>query len=137
MYARAWWIVTAAVLVTACAGIPRDDGEVSSLDRHLAYADDPVDNFTYHARIHGWSLVDRHHLVVWAAGNRAYLLSVDRTCMGLSYANRIELSSRVGFRTVTSRLDDVQLDRERCRIMEIRPLDEERMRADARAAAAD
>lgn len=137
MNARAWWFVALAFLVTGCAGIPRDEGEASPLDRHLAYAGDPVHSFRYGTRIQGWQLVDRHHLVVWATQGSAYLLSIDRSCMGLGYAHRIELSSRVGFRTVTSGLDDVQFDRERCRIMEIRPLDEARMRAEARAAAAD
>jgi len=55
----AWWILPIAALASACAGIPKDDGEAPAVERYLAYAGQPVDRFTFPQRIRGWQAVDR------------------------------------------------------------------------------
>jgi len=131
----AWWILTIAALLTACAGIPRDDGELSPLDRYMAYAGDPVDRFNFPQRIRSWSPVDREHLLIRVGPRETYLLAVGGGCIGLQTTRSIGISSRVGSTTVTSGLDEIQLDHDRCRITEIRPVDADRMRADEQTAA--
>jgi hypothetical protein len=128
----AWWILSVAALVTACAGVPRDDGDVSALERHMAYAGDPVDRFYFPQRIRGWSPVDREHLLVRTELNKAYLLAVEPGCIGLLNTQSIGLTSQFGRTDVTSGFDEIRLEHDRCRIVEIRPLDYERMRAEQR-----
>jgi hypothetical protein len=62
--------------------------------------------------------------------NDAYLLSVRAPCINLQFTQRIGLTSTAG--TVNSGLDSVLVDRERCQITEIRPVDYKKMRADLR-----
>lgn len=128
-----WWILPLAALVTACAGVPRDEGELSPLDRHMAYAGDPIDRFSFPDRIRGWSPVDREHLVVRTELDKAYLLAVEPGCVGLQHTHRIGLATTVGRTDITSGLDSVRLDEDQCRIVEIRPLDYARMREEQSA----
>ena len=133
----AWWILPIAALASACAGIPKDDGEVSALDRYLAHAGEPVDRFTFPQRIRGWQAVDREHLLVRVGPREAYLLRTGGPCVGLQNSRRIGLTSQLGRTTVTSGRDEIVLEHDRCRITEIRPLDLDRLRADEQAAARD
>lgn len=128
----AWWILSVAALGTACAGVPRDDGDVSSLDRHLAYAGEPVDRVYVPQRIRGWSPVDREHLVVRTETDKAYLLAVEPGCIGLQNTRSIGLTSQFGRTDITSGFDEIRLEDDRCRIVEIRPLDYARMREEQR-----
>jgi hypothetical protein len=132
MRASVWWIIPVAVLVAACAA-PRDEGEPSPLERHMAYAGPPIDRFNYPQRLRGWSPIDREHLLVHTGPGRSYLLAVAPGCIGLHTAHSIGIVSRVGQRAVTSGLDEVRVGQDRCRIVEIRPFDYERMRADGRS----
>jgi hypothetical protein len=129
----AWWILSLAALVTACAGVPRDDAAVSPLERYMAYAGEPVDRFTYPQRLRSWRPVDRQHLMVQSGVGRFYLLAVEPGCIGLQQSHRLAFTSNVARSTVSSGFDEIRLERDRCRITEIRPLDYDRMREDERA----
>jgi hypothetical protein len=133
----ACWILPIAALASACAGIPKDDGEAPALARYLAYAGEPVDRFTFPQRIRGWQAVDREHLLVRVGPREAYLLGTGVPCVGLQTSRRIGLTSKVGRTTVTSGRDEIVLEHDRCRITEIRPLDLDRLRADEQAATRD
>jgi hypothetical protein len=127
-----WWLIPVAVLVAGCA-TPRDVAELSALERHMAYAGAPIDRFSYPQRIRGWSPIDREHLLIHTGPGRSYLLAVAPGCVGLRTTHSIGITSQMGRRVVTSGIDEVRLEQDRCRIIEIRPLDYERMRADGRS----
>lgn len=133
MNPKAWWILFLAVGVTACAGIPREQGGVSALDRYLAYAGDPVDRINYPHRLRGWHPIDREHLYIRTEPTTTYMLTVTGGCIGLMTTHRLGITTQAGRTVVTSGLDEVRVEKDRCRIVEIRPLDIDRMRAEERA----
>jgi hypothetical protein len=116
-------IASAAILIVACAGVQREDGAQSPLERYMAAAGAPIDRFSYAQRLRGWHPVDREHLFVRTGTNEAYLLTVAAGCDGLKTTHRIGITSRAGRAIATSGLDAIQLERDECRITEIRPLD--------------
>lgn len=69
-------------------------------------------------------------LIVWTTINQAYLLSVAQPCINLQFAQRIGVSATVG--TVNRGLDYVLVERQRCQITDIRPVDYKKMMADRR-----
>lgn len=125
------FVLATLTLLTACSGIPQRDDENQTMQRYLAYAGDPVSGFSALGRIDGWRPLTRDKLIVWTGFNDAYLLSVEPSCMNLEFAMRIGLTTSVGS-SVQSGFDYVRFRdgfrRERCRIVEIRPLDYRRMR---------
>lgn len=127
------WILLLALGLTACAGVPREEGGGSALDRYMEYAGDPVDRFSYPQRLRGWHPIDREHLYIRTGPTTTYMLTVTGGCIGLMTTHRIGITTNAGRAVVTSGLDDVQLEQDRCRIVEIRPLDIDRMRADERS----
>ncbi len=125
-------------LLTACSGMSRhDDGIAGSgsekLARYQPYLGEPVSQFNTYSRFDGWSDVDNDHVVVHANVNESYLLTVAPTCFNLPFAlTRIGVVSRVP-NTVSSGFDSIQVGRETCRILEIRPVNYKKMQADLRA----
>ena len=128
----AWWVLPIALSVSACAGIPREDGGVSALERYMAYAGDPIDRFSYPQRLRGWHPIDREHLLIRTAPDTTYLLTVEGGCIGLMNTHSIGITTQAGRAIVSSGLDEIRLEQDRCRIVEIRPLDAARMRAEER-----
>lgn len=125
-------LLAAIVVLTACSsGSPRMN-EQEARERYMDYAGAPVSSFSYLGRFDGWRPLGRDKLIVWTGLNDAYLLTVESSCQGLDFASRIGLTSSTG--SVNSGFDFVRLRdgfrRERCRIVEIRPLDYKRMRAE-------
>lgn len=121
-------ITTIAILLAACAGsAERAEQRATAADRYMAYAGEPIDRFGY-SRIQSWTPVSENQFVLWTRGN-AYMLTVSRPCINLDYANRISLSSQSGT-WVTTGTDFVTFDDQRCRILEIREVDDRRMKAD-------
>lgn len=125
-------VLCAALLLAACAGTPQRD-DPSPPDRYQAYAGEPVGSFSYFGRFDGWRPLSRSQLVVWTRPNTPYLLTVESSCIGLESATRIGVSSRLAH-TVTSDFDAILVDRERCRVTEIRPIDDRRMKDEEKAA---
>lgn len=127
-----WSILLAVAVLTGCAGTAHRESKQETVDRYMAYAGTPVDNFSYLGSFSGWNSLGRDKLVVWTSVNRAYLLTVEPTCRDLEFAERIDLTSTGS--TVT-RFDRVRFrngfHRDSCRITEIRPVDYGRMRKDS------
>ena len=98
----------------------------------MAYAGEPTDRFSYPQRLRGWHPIDREHLYVRTGPTSAYLLTVAGGCIGLNTTHSLGLTNSTGRGVVTSGLDEVRLQQDRCRIMEIRPLDLARMQEDER-----
>ena len=128
---QAPWLYAASVLLlAACSGIPQRAKEEQLQQQYLQYAGAPVDRFTYLGRFDSWSALSGTQLVVWTTLNDAYLLGVRAPCINLQFTQRIGLTSTAG--TVDSGLDSVLVDRDRCQITEIRPVDYKKMRAELR-----
>jgi hypothetical protein len=119
-----------ALLAAACSGIPQRASDEEQQQQYLQYAGAPIEHFTYLSHYDSWRSLSRTQLVVWTTINDAYLLTVREPCINLQFTQRIGLTSTAG--TVSSRLDSVLVDRERCQITEIRPVDYKKMRADLR-----
>lgn len=122
-------------LLTACGGIPQRESEQETMQRYEAYAGAPVSSFSVFGHVDGWRPLTRDKLIVWTGIDDAYLLSVEPTCMNLEFATRIGLTTSVGS-SVQSGFDSVRLrdgfHRQRCRILEIRPIDYRRMKQETK-----
>lgn len=126
------YIVLAALvlLLAACTGNVRQR-ETQALAGYMEYAQPPVERFRFW-KLRDWELVGDYQLVVWPNRREAYLLTVDKPCSELRWAHAIGISSTG--QTVQRRLDTVNVGTQKCRIMEIRPIDYAAMKRDRRRA---
>lgn len=130
--ARAFVVVFTAMavsLLAACTGIPKRESSQEMLARYTAYAGEPVNDFRVYSPFDSWSSIDDEHIIVQTNVNDAYLLKLAPPCFDLPYATSIGLTSRFPH-TVQSGFDSVRVGRERCRIVEIRPVNYRQLRAD-------
>jgi hypothetical protein len=120
--------VIGVALLSACAsGLARRE----TLDvRYLDYAGEPVEQIRSMRGVDGWTPVSRNQLVIWTGFNEAWLIKVWDGCINLSFANAIQVT-QTG-RTIT-RFDKVLVENESCPIIEMRPVDVARMKADRKA----
>jgi hypothetical protein len=116
-------------LLSACGtGLARrDDLNLKYVD----YAGEPVEQIRSMRGLDGWTPVSRNQLVIWTGHNEAWLIKVWDGCINLSFANAIQVT-QTG-RTIT-RFDKVLVENESCPIIEMRPVDVVRMKADRKAA---
>lgn len=129
---KAFVALFAALLVTACAGIPKRTSDEDALERYLQYAGEPVSSINYLGRYDSWRPLGRDNLVIWTGVNEAYLLTIAGPCNELPFATRIAIKSRG---PTLSRGDSVILGRDqRCLITELRPIDYRQMKEDRREA---
>jgi hypothetical protein len=120
--------VIGVALLSACAsGLTRRE----TVDvRYLDYAGEPVEQIRSMRGVDGWTPVSRNQLVIWTGFNEAWLIKVWDGCVNLSFANAIQVT-QTG-RTIT-RFDKVLVENESCPILEMRPVDVARMKADRKA----
>lgn len=123
------FVVLGLVFLSACGtGLARRE----ALDlKYVDYAGDPVEQIRSMRGVDGWTPVSRNQLVIWTGHNEAWLIKVWDGCINLSFANAIQVT-QTG-RTIT-RFDKVLVENESCPILEMRPIDVARMKADRRAA---
>lgn len=116
-------------LLSACGtGLARRD----ALDlKYVDYAGEPVEQIRSMRGLDGWTPVSRNQIVIWTGHNEAWLIKVWDGCVNLSFANAIQVT-QTG-RTIT-RFDKVLVENESCPIIEMRPVDVVRMKADRKAA---
>jgi hypothetical protein len=125
--------VVAALLLSACAGIPKRTSDQEDLERYRQYAGEPINSISYLGRYDGWRPLGRDNLVIWTGINDAYLLTIAGPCNDLPFVNRIAIKNRGA---TLDRGDSVIVGRnQRCWITEIRPVDYRKMKEDARAKA--
>jgi hypothetical protein len=123
--------VLAALLVSACSGIPQRTSDQEQLERFQQYAGEPVSSVPYLGRYDSWRPLGRDNLVVWTGVNDAYLLTIAGPCFDLPFKQRIAIKSHG---PTLSRGDSVIVGRgQRCMITEIRPVDYRKMKQDAKA----
>jgi len=127
-------LVAAFASVATCLTAHADTPETQqrNLDRYTPYLQAPVDQFQYWS-LYKWQLVGAEKIVVWTTVKDAYLLTVEQPCAKLQWANGITLSTQQS-RFVSRRLDYVNADGDRCRIIQIQPLDYARLLKDQDAA---
>jgi uncharacterized protein YpuA (DUF1002 family) len=129
---RAFILVLMAALATGCAGTLKRSDTDETLAQYMGYAGEPVQGFTA-MRIQSWQPLARDKLILWTGINEAYLLTVWDNCTDLMFANVIGVTQSGS--QVTS-FDKVRVDRDRCPIEQIRPLNIKQMKADRAADAA-
>ena len=66
------WILSAALVLSACTGIARREDDQQQLDRYLRYAGAPIDQFTYLGRYDNWQAIGPNQLAVWTGMNDAF-----------------------------------------------------------------
>lgn len=125
---KAW--IAAAVLAlvagSACADTP--ETQKKNFDRYAPYLQEPVEQFPFWS-LYKWQLVGADKVVVWSTIKDAYLLTVEQPCTRLEWAHAIGVTSQQSH-FVSRRLDFVTAEQDRCRILEIRPIDSARMQKD-------
>jgi len=120
-------MILAVLLLAGCASTGPAQREAAALARFEAAAGEPVTHFRFF-RLQGFTVLGEQSLAVWTGPRQAWLLRVDAPCNELRWAPKIGLSS--GFGQVSARFDRVLAGRDRCRIIEIRPIDTRALRAE-------
>jgi len=133
--------LTAIILSAALAGALVTTGYAEELQskgeklyvKYEPYLGEPVKSFT--ALQHdSWQQISRTQLVLYTTINDAYMLTVDNNCPELPFAQTIGVTSTTS--SITT-FDSVLVRNDRCRIMQIQPIDVRRMKADKNARAAE
>jgi hypothetical protein len=132
--------LTAIILSAALAGASVTTGHAAEptkgeklYSKYEPYLGEPVKSFT--ALQHdSWQQISRTQLVLYTTINDAYMLTVDNNCPELPFAQTIGVTSTTS--SITT-FDSVLVRNDRCRIMQIQPIDVRRMKADKNARAAE
>jgi hypothetical protein len=120
-------LVAAVGLMAGCAGGAFSNSPAPTKDTFLKYAGPPIDRFTYLGHDEGFRTLGGEDVVIWTTISDAYLITVMKPCVQLPFANRVALTS--ASKTVTSNVDWVLVDNDRCRIASIRHIDYGAMKA--------
>ena len=133
--------LTAILLSGALAAASVTTGYASELQskgdklyaKYELYLGEPVKSFTA-LRHDSWQQISRTQLVLYTTINEAYMLTVDNNCPELPFAQTIGVTSTTS--SITT-FDSVLVRNDRCRIMQIQPIDIKRMKADKNAREAE
>ena len=119
-------IIALALLVFtlgACAHAQQvREREAAALAEFEQFAGEPIQNFRYVRGLEHWRSFDDQNLVIWTRGNQAYLLKLKNQCPDLH--RQMHISIRGGFNTVDTKFSYIKRGQDRCRIEEIRPVDD-------------
>jgi hypothetical protein len=116
------------------AGAQQTPREARDLARYRQYAEAPVDHVRYY-QVNGFQYLSPDTVGVWFGVNQLYLLTVQTPCRNLAFANGIALTAKN--HTLYRNFDFVTFDHQRCKILEIMPVNELQMkRGPARAGTA-
>lgn len=130
----------ALLLMGGGAQADTPETQARNLERFTPYLQEPVEQFRFWS-MYKWQLVGPDKVVVWTTPSEAYLLTVETPCTQLQWSGSLAVTSQASH-TVMRRMDAVLADGDRCRIVEIQPVDyrrmeSERSKADESAAAAE
>lgn len=118
-------LLSGALLLVGGAQADTPETQQKNLERFTPYLQKPVDQFNFWS-MYKWQLVGPDKVVVWTTINDAYLLTVDTPCTELQWTNNVGVTSQASH-TVMRRMDAVIAGKDRCRIVEIQPVDYKRM----------
>jgi hypothetical protein len=113
------------VLLFAGAAQADTQAQKKQLERFEPYLQDPVDQFDFPS-LYKSQAAGADKVVVWPSADAAYLLTVETPCGQLQTAAQIGVTTQAT-RTVTRQVDSVTAGSDRCRILEIEPIDVLRM----------
>jgi len=106
------------------AGLAAADTK-ETMQRNLAvferYAGEPVEQVTAFRGIRNWQPLGKEAVALWADEKRVYLVKVDTPCSGLDFARGIRVEHTHPM--LEARFDAIEFEHQRCRILEIRPVD--------------
>ena len=133
--------LTAIILSAALAGVLVTTGYAEELQsksekaysQYEPYLGEPVKSFTALQK-DSWKQISRTQLVLYTTINDAYMITVDNNCPELPFAQTIGVTSTTS--SITT-FDSVLVRNDRCRIMQIQPIDVRRMKADKNARTAE
>lgn len=123
-------LLCGALLLAGGARADTPEAQRKNLDRFAPYLQEPVEQFKFWS-MYKWQLVGPDKVVVWTTIDDAYLLTVETPCMQLQWARDLGVTSQASH-TVMRRMDAVVVGDDRCRILEIRPVDYRRMESESR-----
>ncbi|MBN1471217.1 MAG: hypothetical protein JW925_05520 [Syntrophaceae bacterium] len=123
------WLLSVVFILAACSGIPLKERQMEKRDRYHEYAGASVESITHLGLFDGWTPIDKYELVVWTNINDAYLITVEPPCEDILFADRIRITKTGS--TMYQKFDFVEVDRWKCRIESIQPVDYLQMKKDA------
>jgi hypothetical protein len=102
-------LLSALVLVTACATSTTRMTPAERLEFYRAHAGEPVRSFHSPGRLWGWRAIGDSALTVWTSSNRGFLLELTHRCPDMIFASSIGLTTRTG--RVSAGFDSVVVQR--------------------------
>ena len=102
-------LMTALLLVTACATSTTRMTPAERLEFYRANAGEPVRSFHSPGRLWGWRAIGDSALTVWTSSNRGFLLELTHRCPDMTFASSIALTTRTG--RVSAGFDSVVVHR--------------------------
>lgn len=121
-------LLCGALLLTAGAQADTPETQRKNLERFTPYLQEPVGQFKFWS-MYKWQLVGPDQVVVWTTIDDAYLLTVETPCTQLQWTHDLAVTSQASH-TVMRRMDAVIAGNDRCRILQIQPIDYRRMEKD-------
>jgi hypothetical protein len=106
---RALPLLSALLLVTACATSTTRMTPAERLEFYRANAGEPVRSFHSPGRLWGWRAIGDSALTVWTSSNRGFLLELTHRCPDMAFASTIGLTTRTG--RVSAGFDSVVVQR--------------------------
>lgn len=126
------FLISIMCMTTLIAGCASTIARLKGSDANLKYADyagSPVTSI-WMSSFDGWAPVEKDQLVVRGDINKVYLVTVAPYCPDLRFARGIAITSMGGS---LDRFDKVIVERIRCLIKQIQPVDMVKMKADREA----
>jgi hypothetical protein len=125
-------VIGCALLAASAVAVPamaqQTKSERSDLARYERYAQAPVDSVHFF-QIDGFQYLAPDKVAIWFGVNKLYLLTVQTPCLNLGFANGIGLTAQNNM--LYSKFDAITFRHQRCRIMQIVPVNELQMKRDA------
>jgi hypothetical protein len=127
--------ISAGTIFLCAAALPAladtREHQADELARFKQYTGSPVDDFRM-VDVFQTQIVGDWNVVVWPTVNTAYLITVDKTCSNLGWAKGFAVTQETSMK-VTKTFDFITFDHQRCKIVEIRPVDYKAMLNDDKA----
>jgi hypothetical protein len=118
----------AAVGASGLAAADTPATQQKTFESYQPYLEAPVEDFMYWS-IYKWQLAGPDKVVVWPRTNEAYMLTVEQPCKDLQWSHGIGFTAKQ-MHHVTRRIDYLRAGKDRCRVIEIRPIDTKKMDQD-------
>jgi len=106
---RALSLLSALLLVTACATSTNRMTPAERLEFYRANAGEPVRSFHSPGRLWGWRAIGDSALTVWTSSSRGFLLELTHRCPDMAFASSIGVTTRTG--RVSAGFDSVVVQR--------------------------